>query len=416
MDLDRGGSRRLVKPALLIAGIVLIAGNLRAVLTAVGPVLPEIARDVGLSPAQQGVLVALPVAAFAVCSPVASQIASRWGTERTLLGALLLLIAGVLLRSAPLDGAASVWAGTAAIGAAIAVCNVLLPVLVHGGFPDRSAAVTGYYIAVQSIVAALASFLTVPIALGLGSWRVAVAVWGVFVIAALATWRPRMVVARPGGETDRASQDRGDESRIENHAGAAEVTMWRSPLAWQVAAYFGLQSSSFYILMNWLPTVEQDMGISAEAAGGHLALMFLTGIVATFLVPPFLDRARDQRAAATVVPLLLLVAMAGLAVLPQLAIVWVAASGFAASAAMVVSLVLISKRAGRPDLTSRLSSMVQGTAYATVSVALIVAGLIREVAGPGRHVLGLVIACALCQVAVARRAGLDRRVSDNLSG
>lgn len=400
MDAQPPTLTRAVRPGLVLAGILLIAANLRALVAAVGPALPAIAQDTGLSPTAQGILVALPVAAFAVFSPLTASVAARRGTERTVLFALLVLAAGAVLRSLPAPGGGMwpLFAGTVAIGAAIAVGNVLLPVLTHRGFPTRVSVVTGYYIAVQSVVAALASMLTVPLALWLGSWRIAIGIWGLFVLAALVTWRPRMIEPPPV------------EHEPPTPSAADRPSVWRSALAWQVAAYFGLQSSAFYILLSWLPSVEQDIGVSAEAAGVHLALFLVAGIVATLVVPLFL-RGADQRLVAMLVPVGVLIAMSGLLVAPALVVAWAALGGFALSAAMVVSLSLISLRAGRPDVTGRLSSMVQGTAYTLVAVALLVAGVVRDLAGPGRHVIVLVMASAIALVALGWWVGRDRRVA-----
>jgi MFS transporter, CP family, cyanate transporter len=389
-----------IRPGLTFVAILLIAANLRALIAAIGPALPMIAADTGLSPAAQGVLVALPVAAFAVFSPMTAAVAARHGTERTILFALLVLAAGAVLRSLPALGPASLFVGTVAIGGAIAIGNVLLPVFTHRAFSARVSNVTGHYIAVQSVAAALASMSTVPLALWFGSWRLAIGLWGVFVVAALVTWRPRLVVVPPP-----AAREAGM-----SRAAPERPSMWRSGLAWQVATYFGLQSSAFYILMSWLPSVEQDIGVSAEAAGAHLAIFLLVGIAATPVVPVFL-RGQDQRAVAMSAPLGVIIAMAGLVLAPALVVLWAGLAGFALSAAMVTSLSLISLRAGRADLTGRLSSMVQGMAYTMVAAALLAAGVVRELAGPGRHVIVLVAAAAVGLTVLGAWVGRDRTLA-----
>ncbi|MDX6264745.1 MAG: transporter, family, cyanate transporter, partial [Kribbellaceae bacterium] len=51
--------------------------------------------------------------------------------------------------------------------------------------------------------------------------------------------------------------------------GAPPVSVWRQPMAWLVTAYMGLQSTSFYVFVTWLPTIEISNGFSDRAAGIH---------------------------------------------------------------------------------------------------------------------------------------------------
>lgn len=393
--------RRALSSGLLLVSVLLVAANLRAVIAAVGPVLPTIADDTGLSPTALGVLVALPVAAFAVFSPMVHRVAARFGTDRTVLVALAMLTVGTVVRSLP-AGAGSLWplfVGTVTIGAAIAVGNVLLPVIVRRDFPNRVPAVTGYYIAIQSVVAGIASGLAVPVSVATGSWRLAIGVWGLLIVLALVAWLLRL-----GSQAGAPS----DTESLTVTVPAAPVSVWRSALAWQVAGYFGLQSAAFYVLLSWLPTVEQDMGVAPAAAGAHLSVYLIVGIVANVAVSKFLTLRGDQRIAASVVPAWIVVAMLGMLYLPGLAVVWVAVSGLAVGASMVISLSLISLRGGGPRITGRLSSMVQATAYAGVGVALLVAGWIRDVAGPGQHLLIYVLALAVLQILLGHLVGRNR--------
>jgi CP family cyanate transporter-like MFS transporter len=84
------GRTRTAAPShafLTVAGIVLVAVNLRASITAVGPIVDDIRADLGLSSASAGLLTTLPVLAFAGASPVAVPLSRRIGIERTLAGA-----------------------------------------------------------------------------------------------------------------------------------------------------------------------------------------------------------------------------------------------------------------------------------------------------------------------------------------
>src|SRR5690606_6774681 len=112
--------------AFLIA-LLLIAANLRAALTGVGPVLEIIQRDLALSAAAAGLLASLPVLVFAAFAPLA-RLARQVGAERMILIGLLLLLVGLLVRS--VGGATSLFAGTVVLAVGIASTNVLLPVVI----------------------------------------------------------------------------------------------------------------------------------------------------------------------------------------------------------------------------------------------------------------------------------------------
>ncbi len=91
------------RPALLIAGILLIATTLRVVFTGAAPLLDAIRSDYGLTTAQTGLLTTLPPCWPLALSPplAAGLLARRFGMERSLLLAMLLICAGIALRSPP---------------------------------------------------------------------------------------------------------------------------------------------------------------------------------------------------------------------------------------------------------------------------------------------------------------------------
>lgn len=158
------------RPLLLLAGLLLIASNLRAPITGVAPLVETLQAVFSLSPAEAGLLTTLPLLAFGIVSPFTALFARRLGLERTLFAALLLIGGGIVLRSA-----GTVWGlylGTAIIGVGIAVGNVLLPSLVKRDFPGRVAGVTGGCALTMGIASALASACVVPLADGLG-WQLA---------------------------------------------------------------------------------------------------------------------------------------------------------------------------------------------------------------------------------------------------
>ena len=155
--------------ALLIAGILMIATTLRVTFTGAAPLLDTLRLDYGLSTAQTGLLTTLPLLAFALISPLAAGLARRIGMERSLFIALLLICAGIAIRSLP--SAALLFIGTAVIGCGIALGNVLLPGLIKRDFPGQVAKLTGAYSLTMGAAAALGSALIVPLAQGHAGWQ-----------------------------------------------------------------------------------------------------------------------------------------------------------------------------------------------------------------------------------------------------
>lgn len=179
------------RPALLIAGILLIATTLRVVFTGAAPLLDAIRSDYGLTTAQTGLLTTLPLLAFGLVSPLAAGVARRFGMERSLLLAMLLICAGIALRSLP--SAALLFIGTAAIGCGIALGNVLLPGLIKRDFSQHVARMTGAYSLTMGGAAALGSALVVPVAMAGFGWRGALLLLMVFPLLAILSWLPSIL-------------------------------------------------------------------------------------------------------------------------------------------------------------------------------------------------------------------------------
>src|SRR5215211_7171349 len=242
-----------LRSVLLVVSIVLLAANLRSALTSVAPLIGQIRTDTGISSGVAGLLTTLPLLAFGVLSPVAPRLARRIGMERMLLASLLLLAVGILLRSA--GAVAVLFLGTAVLGAAIVVGNVLLPALVKREFPERVGLMTSVYLTALGISGALAAGVSVPVAQlsGMG-WRGSLALWALPAFLAAVAWVPQL-----------RSRDQPENTSAQSSLGVSDL--WRSALAWQVTLFMGLQSLTYYVTLTWLPEILQEDGISAARAG-----------------------------------------------------------------------------------------------------------------------------------------------------
>ena len=156
----------------------MIATTLRVTFTGAAPLLDTIRSAYSLTTAQTGLLTTLPLLAFALISPLAAPVARRFGMERSLFAALLLICAGIAIRSLP--SPYLLFGGTAVIGGGIALGNVLLPGLIKRDFPHSVARLTGAYSLTMGAAAALGSAMVVPLALNGFGWRRRVAHADVF--------------------------------------------------------------------------------------------------------------------------------------------------------------------------------------------------------------------------------------------
>lgn len=377
---------------LLVALIFLVAMNLRAPITSVGPLLPQISADHGLNEPMAGLLGAMPLVAFALISPLVHHASGRLGADRLLGIALVLLAAGILVRS--YGATPGLWLGTMALGCAIAVGNVLVPVLIKRDYPGRISVATGIFSACMGTVAALAAAMAVPVA-NASDWPTSLAIWAVPAALVALLWILRL--RRPAPAVDPVPT-----------AATPRVSVWTQPGAWLVTAFMGLQSTCFYILITWLPTITTAAGYTAERSGLHVFGLQMTGIVAGVLVPRLMRRPDSQVAAAVTASAPVIIGTLGLLIAPGLSGLWALVVGAGTGASLVVALSLISLRGRTQAETTQLSGMAQSVGYLVASVGPVTAGLLAERTGGWQAPLLLLAALATAQTLVAIVAGRDR--------
>ena len=105
-----GGPRRRYEIPLLVVAVAAAGLNLRAAITSLPPLFPDLQTQLHLSSATLSLLAATPVICFGVVSAFTAWLNRRYGEEMILLVALVLLTAGLLLRGvAPASGRAAPW-------------------------------------------------------------------------------------------------------------------------------------------------------------------------------------------------------------------------------------------------------------------------------------------------------------------
>ncbi len=373
---------------LLLAGIALVALNLRPAIASVGPLVADIRAATGLSDAALGFITTLPLLSFGLLSMFAFGVGRRIGMDRAVGLAVGLIGVGTVLRG--VQPIAALYAGTALLGVGVALGNVLLPALAKRHFPHRTGLITSLYSSMMGLGATAAAGLSVPIAARIG-WRGALAVWVVPAVVALLVWLPQMRTApQVHAVTSRASF----------------ATLGRSRLAWQVALFMGLQSLTFFVLVAWLPDLLQSRGVSEAAAGGLLALSQAMGMLGTALVPVWAGASRDQRAIIWLLATLEAVGLVGLALSgATLAWLWVSLVGFVLGGTFGLALTMLVLRSHDAETTGRLSGMAQSVGYLIAATGPPVFGWLHDVTNGWTVPLGFLVAVLLGKLMFGLPAG-----------
>lgn len=402
----------LASTALLVAGIFLIAANLRAPITAVGPLVGAIRESTGISGSAAGLLTTITLIAFGLVSPIAPRIARRIGIEATLFVGTAVILLGVVLRSLPY--VAALFAGTALIGMAIALGNALLPTLIKRDFPHKLGMMTGIYSVSMNLWAGIASGLSIPLAeaAGLG-WRGSLGFWAALSAVAAVVWLPQLL--RTAGETSASAS----ASAPKPAAGRRASGLRRSSLAWQVSFYMGLQSFLFYANVSWLPEILHDRGLSYETAGWFLSLMQIVSVPASFATPILAARLRSQRPIVAVLCAILFVSYAGLLFAggtAALTAVWIVLLGISMGSAFSLSVLFFSLRTTGVRQSAELSGMAQSIGYLVACIGPALIGYLHDSTHGWTWPLILMTAIVVGKLVAGLGAGSARTVTADPPG
>ncbi|MGV9712951.1 CynX/NimT family MFS transporter [Gordonia sp. NPDC003424] len=368
-------------------GIMLVAANLRPPVVSVAPLIDDITADLGFSSAVAGLLTTLPVLCFGLSAPFAPRLAARFGIERTVFVSMVVLIAAMVLRFVPGDGA--LFAGSALVGASIGVCNVVLPSLIKRDFAHRSGLMTGLYSMTLSGGAAIAAGLTVPIdrALG-GNWRLTLLSWSLLALVALLVWVPQL--------------------RRVHRVAVAHVapSLRRNRIAWAITVFMGTQSLIFYTFSAWLPTYLVEEGRTDAQAGAVLAIGQVCALTASLVIPIIAVRFADQRLLTLVVLAICAGGFVGLVCTDSLVTLWTIMIMVGPGASISLALLFMVLRSPSTTVTSQVSGMAQSIGYVVAALGPIVIGALHDATGSwtvAMGVLGLAVIPQAASTLVAAR-------------
>lgn len=356
--------RCVMRGAINLLLVLMLAVNLRPLLTSVGPLLEPMRASTGLGYQQAALLTALPVLCMGLV-PLLQPWLRRWISEHGgMLGGLGAIALACLWRL-QLDSAWALIASAVLGGLGVAVVQGMMPGLVNRWFPKRLAPSMGLYSAALMSGGGLAAVLGPRISEHVGQWQAGLGVWAAPALLAVLAWaalRPRHSVASLGG------------------GGGGHWFGTRR--AWLLAVYFGLINGGYTSMVAWLPAYHLEHGGTAQGGGDLVGVMTLLQITGALGLPLLLRRFADRRPGLWLALTVQLVGFAGLLLAPAQAIeLWVGMIGFGLGACFSLSLTLTLEHLKSPGEAGSLAAFVQGIGFIITGMVPYITGWLRDSSG-----------------------------------
>jgi MFS transporter, CP family, cyanate transporter len=361
----------------LLAGLFSAGLALRPQIVGVGPLIPSIQDDLDVSHAVAGLLTTIPVLCMGVFALPAPRISSRYGT-RLAIATCLAFIGGFGLARAAAPGAAGIILLTVGVGIGIGLAQALMPVAVKERFAVRPAFATGIYVLGFNIGSALSSVLAVPIADATGSWRWSLVTFSAATLVLVPTW---------------VWLTRGEPPHRRAEAFHARLP-FRSGTAWTLVGIFGSMACVFYGLNSWLPDAYVERGWSEGKAGALLAVLNITALVTTVIIPYLADRRGSRRVYLIGFSATLLASAVGFVVLPGAGWIFAAGIGLGTGAMFPLVMTLPIDVGKRPTDVAAVTGLMLGVGYVIGAIGPILLGAVRDATGGFTTTLWLIAASA----------------------
>lgn len=348
---------------------MLIGVNLRTAFSSFSAVLSEIRASGSVPEWAVSLLTTTPVTLLGVFAPLAPMLARRFGAKRVLLAAMALLTVGLFVRPSewgPAGHLPGLILGTALCGAAIALCNVILPSEVKQDFSHRLGLMGGLYTAAIVASAALGAGFTYPLFQATGSWASALLFWAFPALAVTLLFIPVAARARP----------------VRRSAGGGGTNVWRSSTAWHVTLYMLFQAMTSFSVFAWLAPILRERGIDGATAGLMVSASIVLQILGSLFAPTLAARMWDQRALNVTLAVMTSLGFA-LSVLGPLEFIWgwIALLGLGQGALTAAALTMIMLRTRDSNTAVNLSGMMQCVGYGVGSLGTLIVAQIHQTTG-----------------------------------
>ncbi|MFC3568131.1 MFS transporter [Paracoccus simplex] len=262
----------------MLAVVALVGLALRPFLTGLGPVTGPVAADTGLSLQGLSLLTLLPILLMGAGAFFGPGLQARLGAKRATVAALLVLALGSALRLVA-HSAAQMLGSAVLLGLGAAAVQAVFPAVIKREFPRRVSLAMGLYASMMMGGGAFGAQAAPLVAGWSGSWRLALG-W-LALPAALTALLVALVLPREQGA---------------GRSGGLALRGWLGrPRVWLLMACFGLINGGYSSSVAWLAPAFRDLGWTAGASGGLLALLAVGQAISALLTPVLASRGSDRR-------------------------------------------------------------------------------------------------------------------------
>ena len=355
---------------LVLCAMILLATNMRAPIVALGSIAPVVQNALNISETQLGWLGAVPMLTFAIGALIAPTIGKRFGLENTLIAMIALLTVGMIIRTA-----IPIWSGflmgTLLLTLAIGFANTLAAPVIKQRTPKQIPLITGLFSLTMTVTAGVVAGVILPLSEQVG-WQWALGGWSLLGVFAIVIWI--FLRLQLGSSSHQAV--------VLPTLGASEISMWRTPFAWQIAVFMGLQSLLFYTVASFLPSIWVSKGLSAVQAGQMGSVFQFMAPISILSLTWLINRGRPIQALAVFAAVLNVIGVLGLSYLStDLAWLWSGLMGIGCSAIFTLSMMLFSLRTYTTNQSSELSGMAQAVGYLIAFFGPLGTGWLHESTG-----------------------------------
>lgn len=338
--------------------VIFISLNLRAPITAIGPIVDNIMSFYDLNSTQIGILSALPLFCFFIFSLIAPILPNT----KAMFYAIILIMFGLFARA--FFNTFFLFFGTILIGLGIAILNVLMPSFIKNHFKNigKIMALYGMFLSISSLIGVFGHYLIYYI--GLSG---ALFCWIIFAIIAFFCYLPFI-------KNHRLNR----YSKTQNFSDF--LSIFKNKNAWIITAFMGLQSCVFYTIITWYPSI-LAISMSENDATNIVILFQFCAMFSAYFIPNKMTQVKSKTIFLIFVCMSNIIAFFICLLSSNIYILIISALLFSIPVGGIfgVALTMIALKSKDTKTTIYLSSMSQSVGYLIAAIGPIIFGYFKDI-------------------------------------